>query len=113
MKADSIELLDHGQAIVQRVAPPNTKDNKMKTLIALLTALSLLACTSKSAAPEQTLILEKEIQGMSRNEVIIAIQECESSGMRAVLIQSKRKINNWNADIVVDITCAPRFKFAN
>ena len=98
---------------MQRVAPPYTKDKKMKTLIAVLSLLTLAACASKSNAPEQTLVLEKEIQGMSRNEVIIAIQECESSGMRAVLIQSKRKINNYNADIVVDITCAPRFKFPN
>ena len=98
---------------MQRVAPPNTKDNKMKILISTLAALSMVACASKTSHPEQTLIVEQEIHGMSRNEVILAIQECESSGMRAVLIHSKRKINNFNADIVVDITCAPRFKFPN
>lgn len=85
----------------------------MKVLISTLAALSLVACASKSSHPEQTLIVEQEIHGMSRNEVILAIQECESSGMRAVLIHSKCKINNYNADIVVDITCAPRFKFSN
>lgn len=61
--------------------------------------------------PEQTLVVDQKIQPMSRNEVIIAVKECESSGLRAVVIHSKRKIGEYSADIVVDVTCAPRFRF--
>lgn len=82
----------------------------MKKLISVVSiAVLITACANKPV--DQNLIIDKDIQGMSRNEVIIAIQECESSGMRAVLIQAKRKINTYTADVVVDVTCAPRFKF--
>jgi uncharacterized lipoprotein YmbA len=81
----------------------------MKTLFAAVLIALLTACASKPT--EQTLVIDKEIQGMSRNEVIVAIQECESSGTRAVMVYSKRKISGFSADIVVDVTCAPRFKY--
>jgi hypothetical protein len=47
---------------------------------------------------------------MSRNEVIYAIQECEANSTRPVMIYAKRKINGYAADIVVEVTCAPKFK---
>ena len=47
---------------------------------------------------------------MSRNEVIMAIQECEAGGLRAVVMTTKRKINGYSSDIVFDVTCAPKFK---
>ena len=56
----------------------------------------------------QNLEVDKNVQPMSRNETIIAIQECESNGTRPVMIHAKRKINGYTADIVVDVTCAPR-----
>lgn len=77
----------------------------------LLTLALLTACaTSTPPVASSDLVVEKTVQPMSRNEVIMAIGECESSGMRAVPIISKRKINNYNTDIVVDVTCAPRNK---
>jgi hypothetical protein len=48
---------------------------------------------------------------MSRNEVILAVQECESSGLRAVMIIAKRKINNYTADVVADVSCAPKYRY--
>jgi hypothetical protein len=48
---------------------------------------------------------------MSRNEVILAVQECESSGLRAVMVFGKRKINNHTADVVADVTCAPKYRY--
>jgi len=66
---------------------------------------------ASSGATQQKLTLDKEIQAMSRNEVILAVQECEVSGLRAVMIFSKRKINNHTADVVVDVTCAPKYKY--
>ena len=60
---------------------------------------------------EQKMILDKDIHAMSRNEVIVAVQECESSGLRAVMIFGKRKINNHTADVVADVTCAPKYRY--
>lgn len=64
-----------------------------------------------SNSPEQKMTLDKNIQPMSRNEIILAVQECESSGLRAVMIISKRKINNYTTDIVVDVSCAPKYRY--
>ena len=58
--------------------------------------------------PEQTLIVDAEIQPLSRNEVIVAVGECETSNLRAVLIYGKRKVNGYTSDIVLDVTCAPK-----
>lgn len=89
----------------------------------LLVTVSLAGCAAGSSwnaslgnggssnnNPESKLVVEKEIQPMSRNEVITAINECESAGTRPVVIYSKRKISNFNSDVVVDVTCAPKFK---
>ena len=64
-----------------------------------------------SGTAQQKLTLDKDIQAMSRNEVILAVQECEVSGLRAVMIMAKRKINNYTADVVVDVTCAPKYRY--
>jgi type IV secretory pathway TraG/TraD family ATPase VirD4 len=58
--------------------------------------------------PEQTLIVDAEIQPLSRNEVIVAVTECETNNLRAVLIYGKRKVNGYTSDIVLDVTCAPK-----
>ena len=60
---------------------------------------------------DQKMILDKDIHTLSRNEVILAVQECESSGLRAVMIFAKRKINNHTADVVADVTCAPKYRY--
>jgi hypothetical protein len=57
------------------------------------------------------MVLDKDIHAMSRNEVIVAVQECESSGLRAVMVFGKRKINNYTADVVADVTCAPKYRY--
>ena len=84
----------------------------MKYVVAI-GLLALVGCNSISNSPnppQQSLIVDKEVQGMSRNEVIMAIQECEASGLRAVVMTTKRKINGYSSDIIFDVTCAPRFK---
>ena len=79
----------------------------------LLIPLILVGCASHPPSAEtqhknQNLVVDKDIQPLSRNEVIYAINECEANGTRAVMIYSKRKINGYTADIVVEVTCAPK-----
>ena len=81
----------------------------MKTTLALVPVLVLCACAATKPT-DQTLTLDKEIQGLTRNEVILAINECETNHTRAVVIYAKRKINGYSAEIVVDVTCAPKYK---
>lgn len=91
----------------------------------LILLLALAGCSAGSAwnanlgqpAPSeassykaQNLEVDKNVQPMSRNETILAIQECEANGTRPVIIHAKRRINGYTADIVVDVTCAPKFK---
>jgi len=84
----------------------------MKKLI-LLTCGLLGACSSpymdNSKLPDTALLVEEEVTQMSRSQVILAVQECETSGLRPLVIMSRRKINGSLADVPVDVTCMPRF----
>jgi hypothetical protein len=55
--------------------------------------------------------MDKNIQPMTRNEIIMAINECEANNTRAVVINSRRKINNYSTEVTVDVTCAPKYRF--
>lgn len=80
--------------------------------ILILTGL-LGACSSpyvdNSKIPDTTLLVDKELIQLSRNQVIIAVQECESSGLRPVMVMSRRKINGYLSDVPVDVTCSPKY----
>lgn len=84
----------------------------MKTVVATLGVLTLVGCGSPPPTyKEQNLIIDRNVPAMSRNEVINAISDCEGNGTRAVMIYGKRSINGYTADVVVDITCAPRYRY--
>lgn len=76
-----------------------------------LTPLLLAACGSNPQYKSQELIMDRQVHAMSRNQIINAVQECEGNGLRASMVYSKRMINGHSADIVVDVICAPKFKF--
>jgi len=81
-----------------------------------LLLLILAGCASKPIEapmqlPNQRMVVDSDVQPMSRNEIIIAVKECESNGLRAVTLIAKRKINGFTTDIVADVTCAPLFKY--
>ena len=79
--------------------------------LVLIIPLALWGCSSYSELPNSNLVVDKEIRGMSRNEVIMAINECESNRTRAVVIMAKQKISGRTTDIVTDVTCAPKYTF--
>jgi len=62
-------------------------------------------------APSQQLVLDKQVAGLTRNEVIAGVTECEGSGLRAHVITTKRSINGFAADIPVEVTCMPKYKY--
>lgn len=63
---------------------------------------------SGDAKVDQKLVIDAEIQPLSRNEVIVAVNECETNNLRAVLLYGKRKVNGFTSEIVLDVTCAPK-----
>ena len=85
----------------------------MKRIIYAL-PLTLCACGMFNNAydpPNSELIVDKQIRGMSRNEVIMAINECESNRTRAVVIMAKQKVSGRTTDVVTDVTCAPKYTY--
>ena len=95
-------------------SPPTKRYVAIAVAVAAGAAVLLLSgCNSlppnTTVDAQQQLILDKQVQPMSRNEVITAVTECTSSGLRAVMLYGKRKVNNFTTDVVVDVTCAPKY----
>jgi molybdenum cofactor biosynthesis enzyme MoaA len=80
----------------------------MKTMLCVL-ALILGGCTGLQDATS-SLSVEDKVQTLTRAEVIAGINECEKAGMRPIIINAKRKINNQTVPAVVEVTCLPGFK---
>jgi hypothetical protein len=83
----------------------------MKIVVATLGLLALTGCGGGPQYADQNLIIDKNVPAMSRNEVINGIADCEGNGTRAVMVYAKRRINGYTTDVVVDVTCAPRYRF--
>jgi len=66
---------------------------------------------ANTSVPPVQLVLDPKVQQMSRQEVINATQDCESNGMRATTIMSKRMVSGMMSDIIIDVQCMPRPKF--
>ena len=81
----------------------------MKTMLAFLSVI-LGGCTSVQEAVSN-LQVDKDIQAMSRAEVIAGINECESAGQRAVVLSAKRCINGQVIPAPVEVTCLPKLKW--
>jgi hypothetical protein len=82
---------------------------------AVLAALFLTGCSTPgtvySQAPTQQLILDKQVAGLSRIEIINGVTECEGAGLRAHVITTKRSINGFTSDIPVEVTCMPKHRY--
>jgi uncharacterized lipoprotein len=88
----------------------------MKSLLIIAVVVTLSACSTFGKSDQQELqntqlILDAKQHPMSRNEVIMAINECEANKTRAVVITGRRKINGYTAEVTVDVTCAPKYSF--
>lgn len=83
----------------------------MKILL-LIAPLALAACTSFDT-PNVGLETDKMAYHMTRSQVILGINECESAGTRPVVITAKRRINGVTTDVPVEVTCNPRYRVFN
>jgi hypothetical protein len=85
----------------------------MKKLMLIICGF-MTACSSpyidNSKIPDTQLLVEKEVNQLTRNQMILAVQECESNGLRPSVIMSRRKINGYLSDVPVDVVCMPRFR---
>lgn len=80
----------------------------------LLIFLLLASCAKhqyidNSELPNTTMLVDKEMSAMTRSQIINAIQECQSGNLRPVMVYSRRKINGQVSEVVVDVSCAPKF----
>ena len=97
---------------------PTHKGIIMKKVIIVMSVLGLTACGSTPPAhvpmhlnaPNVTLHYDAQVQQMSRQEVIQATMDCESAGMRASPIMTKRRVSGMLSDIIIDIQCIPRYR---
>ena len=78
--------------------------------ILLLLAPFILAACSSFTPPNVSLETDKQAFHMTRAQVILGINECESAGTRPVVITAKRKINGVTTDVPVEVTCNPRYR---
>jgi uncharacterized protein YcfL len=83
----------------------------MKFVVATLGIISLVGCSSSPEYKEQSLVIDKYVPAMSRNEIITAINECETNNTRAVMVYGKRKVNGHITDVVIDVSCAPKQRY--
>lgn len=79
--------------------------------MAFLTGCSSTSGTAYNQAPSQQLVIDKQVASLTRNEVIHGVTECEGAGLRAHVITTKRSINGFTADIPVEVTCMPKYKY--
>ena len=84
----------------------------MKHLIIILGVLATgCSMMPKENTGEQQLIVDARIQPLGRNEVIDAVKQCETTGLRAIPLYAKRKINGYSVETVVEVTCGPKYQF--
>ena len=70
-------------------------------------------CTSSDPSPrysESKLLVNKYEGQMSRAEVVNAIKDCESADTRPIMVYSKRLVNGFVSEVVIDVTCAPKWR---
>lgn len=86
----------------------------MKKLIFLIVLVA--GCASQKPAPvveapNQELIVDAKIQNMGRNEVIDAVRQCETNGLRAIPLYAKRRVSGYSVETIVEVTCGPKYPY--
>jgi hypothetical protein len=86
----------------------------MKKIFIAVCAVSALAGCSSNKEPYvtvQNLIMDRNIQPLSRGEQIDAIKDCQEAGLRPRVIYGKRLVNGYSTETVIDVLCSNRYAF--
>ena len=86
---------------------------EMKKYLVVAASVLSAACNSTPERKpwEQTLVVDPQVHGMSRGQVISAILDCEETDTRPVMIYAHRTINGHPTEIVTEVTCAPTRRY--
>jgi hypothetical protein len=85
-----------------------------KILILVCAAGALAGCSTNKDVPHvtvQNLIMDRNIQPLSRGEQIDAIKDCQEAGLRPRVIYGKRLVNGYSTETVIDVLCSNRYAF--
>jgi uncharacterized protein YcfL len=86
----------------------------MKNILILVCAIGALAGCSSNKEPyvtAQNLVMDRNIQPLSRGEQIDAIKDCQEAGLRARVIYGKRLVNGYSTETVIDVLCSNKYAF--
>jgi uncharacterized protein YcfL len=86
----------------------------MKKILVLVCAVGALAGCSSNKEPyvtAQNLVMDRNIQPLSRGEQIDAIKDCQEAGLRARVIYGKRLVNGYTTETVIDVLCSNKYAF--
>jgi uncharacterized protein YcfL len=87
----------------------------MKKILILICAIgALVGCSTNKDVPyvtAQNLVMDKNIQPLSRGEQIDAIKDCQEAGLRARVIYGKRYVNGYSTETVIDVLCSNKYAF--
>jgi hypothetical protein len=85
-----------------------------KIFIGVCVLGAVAGCSSNKDVPHvtfQNLIMDRNIQPLTRGEQIDAIKDCQEVGLRPRLVYGKRVVNGYTADVVLDVICANKYVF--
>jgi uncharacterized protein YcfL len=86
----------------------------MKKIFIAVCVLGALAGCSSNKGPHvtvQDLIMDRNVQPLSRGEQIDAIKDCQEAGLRARVIYAKRLVNGYSTETVIDVLCSNKYAF--
>lgn len=83
----------------------------MASIVSLGCSSAPKAPVTEFVAPNQELIVDAKIQSMGRNEVIDAVKQCETNGLRAIPLYAKRKVSGYTLETIVEVTCGPKYSY--
>ena len=81
----------------------------MRMVLTTIALCTLVGC-STSKPPKSDLIVMEEMRPLSRDEVILGIDECEANNHRAVVTRAPVRVAGTYVNVAVDVSCSPRYK---
>jgi uncharacterized lipoprotein YmbA len=80
----------------------------MKMIFTAIAVCTLVGCSSTK--PSSKLVVMDEMRPLTRDEVILGIEECESANARAVVTRAPVRVGGTYVNMAVDVSCSPRYQ---